>query len=144
MKVKSRSDRPDNRHQNRKKICLVCAVALLFAASAAAAILLSLHSRAGDTALVYQDGEMIKKIDLSSVSQDYTFDVKTADGGYNTIRVTKGAIGVIDANCPDKICEKMGMVSKTNHPISCLPHKLVIQIQKTGNDTSDDIDAVIQ
>lgn len=135
---------PEGRSADRKSIYLVLITALLFAAAAAVLVYFHINSSAGNTALVYQDGRLIRKIDLSAVTQDYTFEIKTADGGCNTIRVTKGAIGVVDANCPDRICQKMGMVSRTNHPISCLPHKLVILIEHSGTDETDDVDAVIQ
>ena len=46
-------------------------------------------------------------------------------------------------NCPDKICQQRGMVSDTGYPVTCLPHKLVIQIERLTA-ASDGIDAVVQ
>lgn len=132
------------KNMDRKTMYLVLVVALLIVAAVSALLFLHFRSQSGDTALIYQDGTLVKEIDLSAVEKDYSFNIAAADGGYNTIRVTKGAIGVIDADCPDKICQNMGMVSKTNYPISCLPHKLVIRIEHRNGSKPDDVDAVVQ
>ena len=80
---------------------------------------------------------------LTDVASPYEFQVEASDGGYNLIRVEKGAIGIKDADCPDKICQQRGMVSDTGYPVTCLPHKRVIQIERLTA-SSDGIDAVVQ
>lgn len=115
---------------------------LLFAVTAL--VIQHFTAKTGTIARIYQNGTLIQEIDLSAVSKDYTFDITWEDDGYNTIRVTKGAIGVIDANCPDKVCQNMGMVSSTAYPISCLPHKLVIQLEAGDASMDESIDAVLR
>jgi hypothetical protein len=34
-----------------------------------------------------------------------------------------------DADCPDKLCEKTGKISKNGETIVCLPHRVVVEIQ---------------
>ena len=80
------------------------------------------------TALLYQNGQLLRRIPLTK-DADNTFTIESDGGGSNTIQVAHGKIGIIDADCPDKLCVKMGMVSSAAYPISCLPHRLVIQIE---------------
>ena len=99
----------------------------------------------GTYALIYQDNVLLHKIDLTKTSEsmeftiDYNSDTVT---GYNTICVKDGAIGIVDADCPDKVCEHMGMTSSTHFPITCLPHKLVIQIVDDSEVPSDSPDII--
>ncbi len=58
--------------------------------------------------------------------------------GYNTIEIDKGSIKFIDADCPDKICIKSGTLKKPGETAACLPHKLIITIEKNNNE----VDAV--
>lgn len=85
----------------------------------------------GKYAYIYQDGVLIREIDLTENKEAYEFTIEyssDAESGYNTILVDNGKIGISDADCPDKTCQHMGMISSTHFPITCLPHKLVIQI----------------
>ena len=84
----------------------------------------------GAYAVVYVDGEEVKKYDLSK----NTDDTVTGINGTNQIRVQDGKISVVSADCRDQIC--------VNHlPIICLPHKVVIEIENGGKNS---IDAVVQ
>lgn len=90
-------------------------------------------------ALITQNGSLIREVSLTDVDAPYTFTIESPQGGYNVIRVEEGKIGVTDTDCPDKICQNMGMVSSSVYPISCLPHRLVIQIE---GDLSEGPDSV--
>ncbi len=79
------------------------------------------------TAEIIQNGEVIRTADLD-VSEPYEFEVVSEDGGHNTIRVENGRIGVVSADCPDKICVKQGFIDNGALPVVCLPHKLSIVI----------------
>ncbi|MGN0163436.1 MAG: NusG domain II-containing protein [Candidatus Ornithomonoglobus sp.] len=87
---------------------------------------------------IKQNGELIKKLDLSLVDEPFEFDISDGNGGANTIRIEKGRIAVINANCPDKICVHQGFISNGSVPIVCLPHKLTITV--TGD--SEEYDAI--
>lgn len=91
------------------------------------------------TAQIVQDGKIIRTIDLSSVKEPYEFEVKDEFGGNNTIRVERGRIAVVDADCPDKVCVNQGYIDNGAVPIVCLPHKLSITI----TDKKEEIDAVV-
>ena len=83
---------------------------------------------AGNTADVYIDGKMVQTIDMT-VDDVYEF---STDRGSNTVVVESGKIRVSDADCPDKVCVDMGWKSRRGETITCLPHKLVIEIQGGG------------
>lgn len=88
-------------------------------------------------AYLYQNGQLYQTIDLSKITSDYTFTVIAEDGGYNVISVKPGEIGILDADCPNKLCVSMGYVNSSLLPIVCLPHNLVIQIKETSHDAPD-------
>ena len=113
-------------------------IAILFAISLAASLFLYFHKSAGTIANIYVDGKCIMSIDLSDVTEPYTKTIDCNDGQTNTISVENGKICVIDANCGDLTCVKTGWISESAEPIVCLPHRLVIKLEKkTGTDTLD-------
>ena len=124
--------------KNKKTVLFTTGILLLLCLSAGALLWQHFHAVPGTVALIYQDGELIRQIDLSHISEPYSFTIESTGGGYNTIYVETGRIGVSDADCPDRICQKMGMISDSSHPISCLPHRLLIKI--SGG--SSDLDAI--
>ena len=71
------------------------------------------------------DGEVTQEFDLYS-SQKVT--IETEDGGQNVLVIDNGECYLEDANCPDKLCVKQGVISKSGQSIICLPHKVVITI----------------
>lgn len=83
---------------------------------------------AGNTADVYIDGKQVQTIDMT-VDDAYEF---STERGSNTVVVESGKIRVSDADCPDKVCVDMGWKSRRGETITCLPHKLVIEIQGGG------------
>lgn len=88
------------------------------------------------TACIYQDGQLVQIIPLDQVRESYTFTLKAADGGSNTIEVSPGGIAVTQADCPDLICVRQGRITDSLLPITCLPHRLVIELQPS-NDLPD-------
>ena len=88
----------------------------------------------GTVARVYQDGVCIKAIDLSAVTEPYSFPVEWEDGGCNIISVEPGRICVSEADCPDQVCVRQGWISDGVVPIVCLPNELVIQLEGAGNE----------
>ena len=97
----------------KKSMLLFLVVALLLVLSLVAVFFLNSHNEQGEIARIYQDGKLIREVSLTDVASPYEFQVEASDGGYNLIRVEKGAIGIKDADCPDKICQQRGMVSDT-------------------------------
>lgn len=84
---------------------------------------------------IYQNGKLIQSIPLNHVQEPYIITLTDTDGGTNTIEVRQSAIGIIAADCPDKICVNQGFIINSLTPITCLPHRLVIEIR--GSSTTD-------
>lgn len=130
--------------KDKKSLYLILAVlGILLLAIAALGIQLASSQKktAARSAAIYQDGKLLRRIPLSEEASE-TFSVESGDGGFNTIQIADGKIGISDADCPDKLCVTMGMISSTAYPISCLPHKLVIQIEDTKEEPP--VDAITQ
>jgi len=93
----------------------------------------------GTYAEVTVDGKPYKKIILSEHRGDEKIDIKT-EYGYNIIELKDESIGIIDADCRDRICIKSGFISKPGQLSVCLPHKLMVEIK--SNDNKNNIDAM--
>lgn len=89
------------------------------------------------TAYIYQDGELIRTIDLQQTSP-LTFTIWGENDAFNIIEVTDGSIAVTNASCPDLICVHQGAINSDLIPITCLPNHLVISVSHT---TDSDITA---
>lgn len=70
---------------------------------------------------------------------DVTERIELPDGGYNVLEIKEGKADVTEASCPDGICVSHRAVSKQNQSITCLPNKLVVEIQ---NGDVSDVDAI--
>lgn len=79
----------------------------------------------GETLLVMRNEETLCSLPLS---EDGSWDIPGADGGYNRIEIRDGKASVTAADCPDLVCVQTGAVSKEGQSIICAPHKLVLQI----------------
>lgn len=112
-----------------KTILILCVIIAAILSTSLAAVLLSqLNMAESKYANVYQDGELIRTIDLTLTGEAYTFTVEGEDGRENVIEVRNGEIGIISASCPDHICVNTGFISSKAIPITCLPNRLVIEI----------------
>ncbi|MBR1676497.1 MAG: NusG domain II-containing protein [Clostridia bacterium] len=90
----------------------------------------------GTYANIYSDGKCVYSIDLSAVDKPYEIRVNSGDG-YNVILVERGRICVKESNCGDKTCVNTGWTDSGAVPVICLPHKLVIRIEKKGAELFD-------
>ena len=85
---------------------VLAAAALL---SVGAILLLGRWSGGGHMARIYQDGVLIREIDLDSLSAPLTFTVEF-QGRTNTITAQPGRIRVESADCPDQVCVDQGWI----------------------------------
>ena len=115
--------------RNAKVILLL----LVLAAAGCAAFLLLRPAGEGVVARVTLDGKVVEEIDLSAVTEGYTFTVEGPGGFTNTIQVEPGRIRVREAGCPDQVCVNQGYISDSTVPIVCLPNRLVIEIVGGGD-----------
>ena len=74
--------------------------------------------------VVKVDGVIVREFDLM---EEKIFTVE-ASGGKNIVEIKSGAVSVIAADCPDKICIRRGTIKNVGETIACVPHKLLIEI----------------
>lgn len=82
-------------------------------------------------------GKLYKKITFNSSTEE-TIDIKT-NLGENIVRISKGKVKILDADCPDKVCVKDGYIYKPGQLLVCLPHKVVVEIKGIKNAETDDV-----
>ncbi len=108
----------------RARNILILALVLL-TALAVFLIRRQLLSQEGAKAVVQIGGRAGEEVDLS---KDQEFWVGDPEIGRNLIRVEDGAVMVVQADCPDKICVHTGPISQEGEVIACLPHGVIIYI----------------
>ncbi|WP_242825956.1 NusG domain II-containing protein [Clostridium tunisiense] len=89
-------------------------------------------------AIISVDGKEQRRIRLDNHTTTEEFNITTHEG-VNKIKVEGSKIGVVDADCPDKVCVLPGLVNRPGERIVCLPHRVVIEIRgsKNTSDTED-------
>ncbi len=103
----------------RLDIIVICAVLLL---SLSVLLLVSLTRTDGSYAVLEINGEAVAEYPLS-VDATYILN-----GGTNTLVIKNGKARLIDSDCPDHTCERVGEVWYSGESIVCLPNKLAIRI----------------
>lgn len=127
------SESMEQKTDKKRAIILGTILFVLLLGSIAAYVLLHTASKSQKGTLyaeVYQDGTRIERVSLSEIKKPYQKKIVYKDGGYNIIEFRKDSVGVIEADCPDKRCMKQGFTSQSVEPVVCLPHKLILQIEK--------------
>ncbi len=84
-------------------------------------------------AVIYQENIKLKKIDLSKDGVIYIID------GKMQVEVFDGKIRVIDSDCPNHNCMKMGWIQNKGQTIVCVPNRVLIEIK---SDETGSIDAI--
>ena len=64
---------------------------------------------------------------MRRLTAEETFTLES-DSGKNIIEVKNGAVSVIAADCPDKVCVRRGAIKNLGEVIACVPHKVLIEI----------------
>ncbi|MDD7456844.1 MAG: NusG domain II-containing protein [Clostridia bacterium] len=80
----------------------------------------------GDKVVIRVDGEVKYTYSLRQdrvISIDYN-----GEKNANVIVIKNGAVYVKSATCKNHDCVDMGKISKTGEVITCLPHKLMVEI----------------
>ncbi len=112
----------------KRDLALILALALI----GVCLLLFTLNGgRAGAMAVVEVDGVEIASFPLS---EDGVFPL---NGGTNTLEILDGKARMLHAECPDKLCVKMGWVRFSGQSLVCLPEHLVVRI--VGGESPVDI-----
>lgn len=129
----------ESKKQIQKRGVLVFIGIILIAVLCCIFLFLNGQKETGHIAVVYQNGKMVDKIDLNGVTTPYDLHFENERGDYNVVHVERGGVSIIAASCPDKLCMHVGKIKNSGLPITCLPNKLVVQIEA---DAEGGMDAV--
>ncbi len=113
--------------KRQQRNTLILALVLLAALGAAFLVQRLWFSGGGSTAVVRIDGQADRALDLSENQEFWVGDEKT---GRNLVRVKDGTVMVAQADCPDKVCVHTGPISQEGQVIACLPHGVIVYIQR--------------
>ena len=112
---------------NKKDLLFITAI--LLAAGLAFLFFRPQPSESLSRAEISVDGKAVMELDLS---EDQVLTVDGAGGGYNRIQVRGGAVSVLEASCPDKVCVHTGTVRYPGETIVCLPNRMIITVIQGG------------
>lgn len=118
---------------------------LLIALALAAALALYggnrlLATRHADTVVVTVDGKEALRVPLSAQG---TYSVPLPEGEENVVVIENGAVRMDQANCRDQLCVHQGSVSYAGKQIVCLPHRVVVSLERAQAQDGD-LDAVVR
>ncbi len=84
----------------------------------------------GLVAMVSLNGQIVHVLDLDEEAHVL---VGSRSGDYNVIRVKDQKVSVSEADCPDKVCVNTGEIWHEGDLIACLPHGLIIYLEREEN-----------
>lgn len=110
-------------------------IALLLVVALAVTLALRLFSADGGEVRVKVDGA---EYDTYSLAKDQEISIH-ADGEdwENILVIEAGAAHMTKADCPDQICVNQGSIQKKGETIVCLPHKVVVEVISTSENTDE-------
>lgn len=127
-----------NTEKKVKTLALFFSAFLILVTAACLLYLLLIQERYEScVADIYQDGQLLESISLEQVQESYTIEIKGDSGYTNLIEVQPGKIGIIRADCPDRLCVRQGFLETPAIPIVCLPNKLVIHLRPESGAKAD-------
>jgi len=118
----------------RKLIRAADLLLLALFVAAAAVIWLAAPSAGGHTVVIRAGGRVYGEYPLDA---DRVVEIRE-DGHYNRIVIESGRVYMDDANCPDRLCVRMGGTDGTS-VIACVPNRVIVEY-----DAQSDLDAVSQ
>ena len=101
-------------------------------------LLLWLFRTPGDTVVVTVDG---KHYATFSLSEPLYHEIRTGENGeqLNVLVIKDGQAFVQHASCPDGICAAHRAISYHGQSIVCLPHRVVITVERGSSADQPDI-----
>ena len=79
----------------------------------------------GTSVQITADGRIINTLPLAS---DTTIIINGYNNGTNTLQIKNGYASIIDADCPDKLCQKQKKIKYNGETLVCLPHRVVVSV----------------
>lgn len=108
----------------RKRDLLVFLVAFLLAA---AGFWRWIPSDDALIAVVEQNGEVVKRVDLERLTEPQTLIL---EGEVTvTVQFEPGQVSITNADCPDQVCVRTGVLTRSGQSAVCLPARVAVRIE---------------
>lgn len=114
----------------KQEIIIIAAVVIIGAVLVA---ILFLIKKPGAVAVVSIDGKETARYDLD---EDIDIEIHGV-GGTNRLIISGGTVRIEEADCPDKLCVKQGVISNVGQSIICLPHRVSVRVEGTADEVPD-------
>ena len=121
----------EQKKPNKKAVILIMIITALILAVCCVWTAFVMRKPAGQRVFIIQDNQVIQEIYLDE-AKNQEFQIPSADGGYNLVRIENHVISIAEADCPDQTCVRTGVLRSEGLPIVCLPHKLIIRFAEEG------------
>ncbi len=72
---------------------------------------------------IYLDGELYKTVELSAVEAEETVSLDGCE-----IRITEDGACFLYSDCPDGLCVKRGMMTRSGDAMACVPKGITVEI----------------
>ncbi|WP_054954745.1 NusG domain II-containing protein [Paenibacillus dakarensis] len=76
---------------------------------------------------IYLEDKLYKEIEIPNEDYTQTFSV-LSERGMNTIKIKDGTAFMLEADCPDHLCEDSHPISKPNEILVCMPNRVILSI----------------
>lgn len=85
------------------------------------------------------NGNVYKKIPISELKKEKQIHIALENDKYIDIAADESGVHVKEVTCPDKLCQKTGVINKVGQSIVCLPNKVVIYYEGKYDQEIDNI-----
>lgn len=87
------------------------------------------------TATVKHRGQVVARVELSSLTEEKTVSI---DGAYHlTVTIDRTGAAVTDSDCPGQDCLHTGRITRAGQSIVCLPEQVIVTLE--GKAPSPDV-----
>ncbi len=77
------------------------------------------------------NGSLYKKIPVSQLKKEQLIHIEIDDNRHVDVVADSTGAWIKDVVCPDKLCQKTGVISKVGQSIVCLPNRVVVYFEGT-------------
>lgn len=75
------------------------------------------------------NGQEYQSIPMDKGMKPQDIHIELENGKYIDFRIDENGAYVTDVICPDKVCQKTGVVDKVGQNIVCLPNKVIAYVE---------------
>lgn len=76
---------------------------------------------------IYLEDQLYERIEIPNDEYTQTYSV-LSERGMNTIKIKDGAAYMLEADCPDHLCESSHPISKPNEILVCMPNRVILSM----------------